>query len=431
MKQTVETMSKRTFFPRVKFLLQAGFFHIFGSNAINQIVSFAYGILIVRVISKSEYGVFVYANNIYSMLILLSGFGIVSALLQLGSEHASDQVKSASYFAFSNRFGVCFNLGLSAIVLLVGLLIPLPIKGSNQLLLMMTLLPMLQIIRDLQIINLRVNLRNRAFSYANTTNVILTSIMTILGAWLFSTRGIVFSQYLVVILMILILAFKMKVPFFVKGDSLERQEKKDLLQIAGVSALNNALTQLLTLLGAFVLGLVVMDEDAIASYKVATTIPFALNFIPSSLMMFAYPYFARHKNDREWVRKYYCLITFSMCLLNVFVVAGGVLLAQPIITIVFGSVYLDAVKPFQILMVGYFLGTFQSIAGNLLVTQRKLKFNLLLGILGAVSGMVFNVVLIPQMLSIGTALSHVLTKVLLSIVSTVYFLKIVRKIPEK
>jgi len=148
-------------------------------------------------------------------------------------------------------------------------------------------------------------------------------------------------------------------------------------------------------------------------------------------MMFAYPYFARHKNDREWVRKYYCLITFSMCLLNVFVVAGGVLLAQPIITIVFGSVYLDAVKPFQILMVGYFFGTFQSIAGNLLVTQRKLKFNLLLGILGAVSGMVFNVVLIPQMLSIGTALSHVLTKVLLSIVSTVYFLKIVRKIPEK
>lgn len=413
-----------------KRLTQAGFLHVFGSNAINRIISFAYGVLIVRVISKSEYGVFVYANNIYSMITLVSGFGIIPALLQLGSEYANEETKLRSYFAFSNRFGILVNIGLCFIVLFIAMIIPLPIKGANQLLLLMTLLPVLEIIRDLQIVNLRVNLRNQAFGYINTTNALLTSGLTILGAWLFSAQGIVLSQYMVVIIVIILLAFVMKVPFSVNGDSLNRHEKKDLLQIAGISALNNALTQLLSLLGAFVLGLVVADENAIASYKVATTIPFALNFIPSSLMMFVYPYFARHKDEREWVSKYYRMITLSMSLVNFFIVVGGVLLAEPIVRIIFGSAYLDAVIPFQILMVSYFFtGTFQKIAGNLLVSQRKLKFNLFVGVLGAISSMVFNALLIPKRLAVGAALSNTLTAILLSLVCTIYFLRVIKEIP--
>lgn len=415
-----------------KSLVRAGFFHVFGSSTINQIISFAYSIFIVRVISKSDYGVYVSAMNAYSMLVLFSGFGIASALLQLGSEHANHTEKARSYFSFSNRFGLTVNAIISFIVLLAGLFFPLPIQGSNQLLALMALLPILQIIRDLQIINLRVNLRNRAFGYANTTNVVLTSVFTILGAWLFSAEGIIFGQYLVVIIMLMVLTLIMKAPFPVSGSALSRKERKDLLQVAGISAFNNALTQLLGLLGTLVLSLAVKDETMIASYKVASTVPFALNFIPASLMMFAYPYFARHKSDRQWTVQNYRLITIVIGLMNALIVLGGVLLAEPIIIIVFGSNYLDAVLPFRILMLSYFFtGTLHYIAGNLLVTQRKLKFNLLIGVLGSVSSTLLNVLLVPGLLSVGAALAQLLTSVLLGVLATLYYIRVIKKIPDR
>ena len=40
-----------------KKLFSTGFFHIFGSNVINKILSFASGILLVRILTKSEYGI--------------------------------------------------------------------------------------------------------------------------------------------------------------------------------------------------------------------------------------------------------------------------------------------------------------------------------------------------------------------------------------
>lgn len=47
-------------------LRASGFFHVFGSTVINKIVVFASGLILVRILSKADYGVYTYANNIYS-----------------------------------------------------------------------------------------------------------------------------------------------------------------------------------------------------------------------------------------------------------------------------------------------------------------------------------------------------------------------------
>ena len=74
-----------------KKLFQTGFFHIFGSSVINKILTFLSNVVLVRLISKEAYGVFTYAWNIYSLVLLLNGLGVVSGLLQLCSERADDR----------------------------------------------------------------------------------------------------------------------------------------------------------------------------------------------------------------------------------------------------------------------------------------------------------------------------------------------------
>lgn len=413
-------------------LVKSGFFHVFGSNTINQIVQFAYGILIVRVISKTEYGVYGYASNIYSFFLLLSGFGIVSGILQLASEYAQDADKTASLFRFGYRFGSRFNALLSLAILMVGLFVTLPIEGSNALLLMMFMLPGFRIYQDLQVIWLRVHLKNKEFGTVNTLNAILVSVMTILGAWLFQSRGIILSHYIAAILMIFMIRRRFHVPSFHATNSLEREDRKDLLQIAGISALNNALSQLLSLLGTFMLGLIISDADSIAGYKVASVIPMALGFIPGSLMVYAYPYFARNKNNKQWVmRKYRTLMAYSG-MANLAIAIFGIVFAEQIIRIVFGAQYLDSTNPFRILMAGFFISaTFAGIPGNLLVTQRKLKVNLYKGIVVAISSIILNALLIPSFGSGGAALAHLIAMMISGVISTVAFGLVIRRIPER
>ena len=83
------------------------------------------------------------------------------------------------------------------------------------------------------------------------------------------------------------------------------EDKKPLLKISIISMTNNSLSHLLYLLDVFVLGIVDPQETILASYKAATIIPTALTFIPSALMTYVYPYFAQHRLDKKWCRKYY------------------------------------------------------------------------------------------------------------------------------
>jgi O-antigen/teichoic acid export membrane protein len=108
------TVSKpKTFVSKLK---ATGFMHIFGAGVLNQIVAFLSGIILVRIISKSDYGVFSYTNNILSFFMLASGFGAISGILQVCSENYNNINVSNSVYRFGVRFSLSFNLLLSSII---------------------------------------------------------------------------------------------------------------------------------------------------------------------------------------------------------------------------------------------------------------------------------------------------------------------------
>ena len=53
----------------IKNLAQRGLMHMFGANVFNKIISFSGTILLVRILSKGEYGVYAYVQNILSFFI--------------------------------------------------------------------------------------------------------------------------------------------------------------------------------------------------------------------------------------------------------------------------------------------------------------------------------------------------------------------------
>ena len=413
-----------------KKLFSTGFFHIFGSNVINKILSFASGILLARILTKSEYGVYSYANTLMGFFLLVSGFGMVSGLLQVGSEQKQEE-KRLGLYRFACRFGFAYNLLLAAVILFVALVIPLPIAGSGKILALMCLYPMATLMRDLKTALLRAQMRNQDFSYANTFSTAAMVLLSCTLALLLRAEGLVLGQYLACVLTILFIGKKCGIRISFRKSGVDTATKRDLLGVCSISVLNDGLSELMYLLDVFILGLAVPDETVIASYKVATTIPTALVFIPLSVITYVYPYFARNRTDKAWLTKNYRRLVLSMGALNLLVGGGLILLAPWLIGLVFGKVYLDSVAPFQILCASYIIsGTFRILSGNLLVTQRKLKFNLFVAVLSSATNTVLNVFLIQAWGSIGAALATLITVLLTSVLSTAYLIRTIRAIPD-
>lgn len=408
-------------------LLRTGFFHIFGSNTINQIIGFSYSILIARVIPKSNFGLFKYTNNIYAMFMLASGFGIASAVLQLCSEYSEDKHRSEAIFDYGYGFGLRFNLLLSITILLISFFVDMPIEGSGALLRMMFILPVTSLTIELQKIWLRINYRNKEFSHINTINSFLIALLSLGGAAILKEQGIIISHYIVAAITIVLLARMPNMHILPRRSKLPPEDKRDLFKIAGVSVLNNGLGELISLFGTFMLGLILSDESAIAAYSVASTIPGALTFIPISLMAYVYPHFARNRNNKQWVRDRFKTLLLYAGLGNLIITVGGIIFSGPFMHL-FGSDYTDAIRPFQILMLSFFVsGTFRVIAGNLIVTQRKLMFNLIMSIVGAIVSAGCNYLLIPSLGSEGAAISYLITMTVTGIMATGYLLFILRK----
>lgn len=409
---------------------KTGFFHVFGSSVINKLIGFAGSIVLVRVISKSDYGIYTYAENILSFFLLTSGLGAASGVLQMCSE-TDDSERRGRLYRYGCRFGVLWNLLLAPLILAIALLVPLKIRGSNSMLALMCLLPLCTLLSELQRAFLRSEMRNQQFSYVNTFNSATTFALSVGLALLWQARGLVAAHYLAALLTAGFAVLFFRIPFRVGDSAISSADRRQMHHISTISMMNNGLSRMMYLLDIFVLGLLIADDTVIASYKIATIIPSALIFVPRSIVTYVYPYFARHRTDREWVLRNYRRLTLYSGLLNGSISLALFLLAPMILKIVFGAQYLDALVPFRILSVSFaFSGTFRILAGNLLVTQRKLGFNLFVAVFSSALNTILNVIMIRQWASSGAAIATLATVLLTSVLNTGYLIYTIRRIPD-
>ena len=410
-------------------LITTGFFYVFGSSILNKVITFISTTLLVRIVSKTEYGSFSFAWNIFSFILLFSGFGIESGSMQVLSENEEDQYKFNGFYQYGLRTGMKFNVLLAFITIVIALFINLPINGSNEILLILSFLPEGMFIYGMQISFLRSLKENKKFSALSIINTVTLMLFSLLGARIFKARGMAFAYYFANIITIVFGTRYLRVPFISTGyKNINNYDKRDLLSISGISMINNGLAQILYLSDVFIVGIVMTNNSSVATYKVATTIPTALTFIPTSIVIFIYPYFASHRKDTEWCLSKFKQTIFAVGAFNIIITLILLLLAPQIIIFVFGKQYSDAIYPFRILVISYlFQGTFRVISGNLLITQRKLLFNTIEGIISGLINIIADYFFISYYGLIGAAYATLIVMILSGIFCTTYLLYTLKK----
>ena len=291
---------------------------------------------------------------------------------------------------------------------------------------MMSLLPIFNTFFSIIQIKLRIELKNREMAKISNVNTFLNILGMLIGAYFYGLYGLIIGKYVGIILSIFYSFKYIKYTFirWKKIEVLSQEKKKDIQKFSFIALINNSISQILYIMDIFLIGYLIADKLILASYKIATLIPVALNFIPISVMIYIYPYFAQNSNDIKWVRENYINLLKYSFFINIFISTILVIFSKNIIRFVFGENYLDAQLPFIILSVGYFFSaTLRIPSGNIINAIGKIKFNFYNTFISGIINIVLDVYLIKKIGSVGASYATLLVFIISGIIGNIFLFR--------
>lgn len=409
-------------------LYKTGFFHIFSASVINKILLFCNGIFIVKVLSKESFGVYSYSQNLLSLFLLFSGLGINNGLLQFASR--SNKEEREDIFRFTLQLGIIINIILTGIVVIYCKFGVFKIEEGRKILFYMTGFPIFTIIIDSFLIYWRAELRNKEMSILSTINTFSTVIFMIVGGYFYNLQGVILGKYIgfiIVVVVIIKYTTLEEVNRYLLKTKLTFKLKKEIIKYSLAAQVNNSIISFIHMVDIFFIGLLIGDKDTVASYKAANIIPFGLEFIPHSIMIYIYPYFVKNNKNKEWIRKNYKKVMYILCILNFGIVGFIFLLGKFMILKIFGQEYMESIKILKVLCIGYFFtGTFRVLGANILFALGKPKFNIYSSVIACVSNIILNYFLIQKYESVGAAYATVIVFIIWSIFVNLFIWREIR-----
>lgn len=419
--------------PNIKALLgklaNKGLFHVFGANTLNKAMAFFTNIAIVWFLSKEEYGVFSYAMNIYSIVLLVTGFGLLAGMLQLCSENRPNSEQSSIYHYVLSR-GLFIDAAICLTLMAAGFLLTLPIEESGTYLAMFGPLVVLDYLFQYASIALRSKRENKAFALLQTVNTVAYFFGACAGAYFWGIAGTILGRYIaytITVALAIPQLRKAEIRFW-RTAPLSIVLKKDLWRYSIPTQISSSINQLTFLLDVFLVGLFVANAFDVATYKVATLIPEGMLFIPSSFIIFAFPYFVRHNREKTWFLKNASALIIGGGVAYAAIAVVLIAAAPFVITLIWGEAYIEAVLPFRILSLCFAFSAIRTTCTNLLCALRAVRSNLVVSTVSLAINVLFCTFLIPSYGIVGAALAPCVVSILAAIVAAALLVRSVKRI---
>lgn len=423
----------KKFWNKVKQFAKEGLFHIFGSGVLAKVGGMISSVVVVRNLPKAEYGSYVDAENLYAYIAIFIGLGISSAIVQYCSERITDSRRNAIY-RYSLKMGTIGNflllpliLGLAALKYMGGDVV------EAKYLALLSCLPFFAYADQYLQLVLRVKLNNTAFARSNMLYTVVHVGGNIVMTLLWGVPGLIVSQYVAHAAAALHSMWVLKKDHFFAdlasaSQRLERNVRREYLSYSLVCAVTNFASTALVLLDVTCLSLVVSDASVLADYKVASTVPAALMFVPKSLMTFFYPKLVHAFSDgkKQGFREVFQL-TKVYLLVNGAIFVCLMVFAPLIIWILYGEAYMNVVPIFQILSANYFVYSIRNITGNTIAVLKRVKVNLVFAVVSGVLNVGLNMLLIPVLGSVGAAVATTVVTCVIVLMNILYLWRYYRK----
>lgn len=409
----------------LKKIWNKGLPHIFAGSFLTKCISFFGSIVLVRALSKSDYGVLSYLENIYGYIWIFAGLGLSNAILRFVVLKDEKEYKRR-YFEYAVKTALLFNVLLILLAALLNTFYPHRSEYQNYSWLFYILLLSLpfQYVTDNVLGHERAMFDNRRYVVFSVTLTFAVIASKIVFGKVYGICGAVFSQAAVYILLaVLFYVSTCRTHYgavsFPHRGVLENEKEVNVYSFQYM--ITNGLWALFMLNDTFILGRF-YGAEMIAEYRVAYTIPGSVALISSSIGIFVAPYFVRNEKNREWVRDRFKK-TYLLSAVFVAVVCGIIaLLAQPVVRILYGVQYLSVVPVMRILLLAAFFNCgLRYTTANILAAMGQVKYNMIISAIGMVLQIIINIIIVPHYASVGIAVTSCIVYLFMAVSLMIVF----------
>lgn len=410
----------------LKAFYERGAIHIFAGSFLTKLVAFFGSIFLVRVLSKHDYGILGYLENIYSYIFVFAGMGMSNAILRYVVLGRTMHEKY-SFYSYMVKKGVFWNLILIVFAWNVMNFYPHPeiYKPYIWLLKILILSLPFQYITDNILCNERAMFENQRFAKFSLLLSLSVIVVKIVSGSFFGIEGVIVGLTLLYVFLA-VLFYKSCQKKYYSGFNavkLAERERREICQYAFQYMITNGLWAIFMLNDTFLLGRFGGIPEAIADYKVAYTIPGSVSLISAAIGIFVAPYFVKNETDMQWIRKNY----FRTCTMTALFVGGLcavlALFANPVIKLLYGEQYLNIAKIMRILLLASFFNCgLRYTTANILAAMGQVKYNMIVSIIGMVLQLGINIKVIPVFGAEGVAITSCVVYALMAVLLLIIFI---------
>jgi O-antigen/teichoic acid export membrane protein len=404
---------------KIAFYYDRGLFHIFGANIVNKIIAFVSNTVIVRMLTKDDFGIFSAANNVYSIFMLFSGAGMLNAALQYGIEER-DAKKKHEYIRYCFEAGLIVDIIFGICIFIYGAYDYSAIKAASKYIVYLAFLPILEYVVQYELVLLRINIQNEKYSRLINFNSIIYSFFTCFFAYFSGVEGLIIGRYLAYLISI-IYGKRQIGKFNISTKKEAIINKIELWRFSIGSGMVAFLNSILYSIDILLLVNLIGNPQIVADYKVGAIIPESLIFIPNSILIFVIPYFIKNNNNVEWLKKNIKKLYLFSGLLYFAISMLLFVFAPTIIRLLWGADYINSYPILRILSIQFFvIATFRFNGTNILTSLRKVKVNLIISIVTGIANLILDYYFISLYGSVGAAIATLIVVVIASIMSYSY-----------
>ncbi len=414
-------------------LKDKGAFHIIVGSVLTKVVGLVGSIFVVRLISKSEYGIYGYYENLSSYLLIFLGFGLCSGLLRY-LVIADDSCKKDCF-----RFALTRGSAWNVLILLAGaaLMFFYPHREAFAPYKLVGLLLVLSLpftfFQYTGLDALRALFDNKGYAWASFLAAFLLIAFRVVGAKLGSvytlTGARLISEALVGIGCVF---FAYRHLAKLKGEEkrISPEFRNDFVRYSWQVMLTDGLWTMFMLNDVLILGQFGGSETMVADYQVAYVIPSNLSIFTVSISIFVGPFFTKHEHEGDylWVKENFVRVLLA----NVGLMAAEALvclvLARPLIVFLYTEEYLSAVPIMRVLLAAAFMNYgVRATVASILSSIGKQKINLIVAGIGIVVQITLDILLIGQLGALGLALASTLVHLVMGTILLVYFIRYLKR----
>lgn len=408
-----------------QFLHNKGLF-VFLSILVEKIVGLVNTIFVVRLISQEDYGLITLIAALFGVFITFNGLGSVQGLLRYGALAKDvDAKQKLSQYIF--KHGLRRHLVLLLVFIIVALFYELKYESIWMIIGFFGLRMFGYYIYSFVLNYYRVLNRNDYFA---KISMIINGIGLVMAIAL--TYGLGTYGYLLGLALTPWLSL-----FFIPRSFLQHIPKiiphldtQAFWKFSFNSSATYFLSELLFMLDVFLIGLL-LNEAAVAQYKVAIILPMNLMFIPMIFMQTDYPKLVENSNNRDYlhfyIRNYYKLfIPLVSAMLFM-----GYWLKDWIVSFVFGSAYIQQGSIFYIILIAIaFNMCFRNLYGNLLSAVGLAHLNSRVAALSLLMMSILGYYLISVFAIRGAAIALAITFITMGMYSAYLFYSYLNHLPK-